>query len=103
MKTKWEVWAHLITVRYSYKALKRITKWLSDKDIIDLPWSSVYQYTSGNEKSMGDFMEWYTNGKFECENFPELPQYIEREYGVKMRHYARQAKHEIMDEILEKA
>lgn len=102
MKTKWEVWAHLITVRYSYKALKKIAGWLSDKGIIDLPWSSVYQYTRGEEKSMGDFIEWYKNGKFECKDFPELPQYIEREYNAKMRYYARQAKHEIMDEIIDK-
>lgn len=96
MKTKWEVWAHLITVRYSYKALKKITGWLRGKGIIDLPWVSVYQYTSGKEKSMGDFMEWYKNGKFECKDFPELPQCIEREY----RYYARQAKCKIKDEIL---
>lgn len=102
MKTKWEVWAHLITVRYSYKALKRITRWLQEKGIIDLPWSSVYQYTSGKEKSMGDFMEWYKNGKFECKTFPELPQYIEHEYDAKMRYYARQAKYEMLNEILDK-
>lgn len=32
----------------------------------------------------------------------ELPQYIEHEYAVKMRCYARQAKHEMLDEILDK-
>ena len=100
MKTKWEIWAHLITVRYSCKALKKITGWLSAKDIIDLPLDSVYQYTSGKEKSMGDFVEWYKNGKFECEDFPELPQSIERAYNARMRYYARLAKREIMDEIL---
>lgn len=51
---------------------------------------------------MGDFMEWYKNGKFECKDFPELPQYIEREYAVKMRYHARQAKCKIKDEILKK-
>lgn len=102
MKTKWEIWAHLITVRYSYKALKKITDWLRDKDIIDLPWASAYQYTSGKEKSMGDFMEWYKNGKFECEDFPELPQYIEHEYAVKMRYHDRQVKLGMMDEVFDK-
>lgn len=101
MKTKWDVWAHLITVRYSNKALKRITRWLQEKGIIDLPWLSVYQYTRGKEKSMGDFMEWYKSGKFECADFPDMPQFIEREYAVKMRHYERLAKSEMMKEVLD--
>lgn len=84
MKTKWEIWAHLITVRYSCNALKKITEWLRKKGIIDLPYICVYHYTGGKERSMGDFMEWYKNGKFECKNFPELPQYIEREYDAEM-------------------
>lgn len=100
MKTKWEVWAHLITVRYSHNALYKITQWLRKKEIIDLLPSDVYEYTTGEKKSMGDFMNWFNDGEFKCIEYPDLPKALEEEYRVALFQAKRAIIRDMLDKVL---
>lgn len=100
MKTKWEVWAHLITVRYSYSALRKITKWLRKKEIIDLLPTDVYKYTTSEKKSMGDFIDWFKNGEFRCIAYNNMPKDLEEEYEFALFQAKRKIRRDMLDKVL---
>lgn len=82
MKTKWQVWAHLLCTNYSITALKKITSWLRAKDIIDLDWGDVCVNNShkGEPHDRTYFMEWYKDESPTCATYPRLAGQIEARY-----------------------
>lgn len=99
MKTKWQIWAHLLCTNYSISALKKITKWLRGKDIIDLEWHNVYIPDKNKGKTgphdMTYFMEWYKDDSLTCATYTRLAAQIEERYNIFMARIHQKAINDI--------
>lgn len=96
MKTKWQVWAHLLCTNYSISALKKITKWLRSKDIIELEWIDVINhFPYGAPHDMTYFMAWYKDDSPTCATYPRLSEQIKTRYSESLRIFNSKIANEI--------
>lgn len=84
MKTKWQVWAHLLCTNYSITALKKITKWLRSKNIINLQWTEICAHNTNKREAggMSYFMAWYKDDSPTCATYPRLAKQIQTRYEM---------------------
>ena len=80
MKTKFEIWAHLLYFDYSKKARCKIEKWLTLHHIehfrIPIPW----QGELGN-KTCAEFIKWYNDPTDTCAGYISVVHQLALKYG----------------------